>query len=64
PQASTNTQNPAYNNQLKNQQDTPPSISTLSPLFCAFAQKIKISNKLNHLSHQLQGRQQIKQEVT
>ena len=32
--ASTNTQNPALNNQLKNQQDTKtPSISTSSPLF-------------------------------
>ncbi|MBJ3225208.1 hypothetical protein JGB77_24705 [Salmonella enterica subsp. enterica serovar Bovismorbificans] len=49
----------------KNQQDTKtPSISTSSPLFCAFAQKIKIPNKLNHLPHQLQGRQQIKQGAT
>ncbi|MFU0202499.1 hypothetical protein ACM0EF_22640, partial [Salmonella enterica] len=46
------------NNQLKNQKIyKTPSISTPSPLFCAFAQKIKIPNKLNHLPHQLQGRQ-------
>ncbi|EHC84058.1 hypothetical protein LTSESEN_4336, partial [Salmonella enterica subsp. enterica serovar Senftenberg str. A4-543] len=29
-----------------------------------FAQKIKIPNKLSHLPHQLQGRQQIKQGAT